>query len=186
MDAVRQASPTNGRHSTPWPYGARGPRSRVDPRVLRRRGSGPRAAIDRKDVSDRPRQLCEIVIADHERRSEVDDAAHRADPDAFVGEAGHKARASTGRSNSPLAARSPNCNPHAERLDQFVIFGDQHLRYLAQAVWGTLLDRALPPGVGSRIIMPTPSPSNDNAIPGRVGCRSRLGGLLNYCRRGAA
>jgi hypothetical protein len=41
-------------------------------------------------------------------------------------------------------------------------------------------------GVGSRIIMPTRSPSNDNAIPGRVGCRSRLGGLLNYYRREAA
>jgi hypothetical protein len=35
-------------------------------------------------------------------------------------------------------------------------------------------------GIGSRIINPTPSPSNDNATPGAIGCRSRLGGLLSY------
>jgi hypothetical protein len=37
-------------------------------------------------------------------------------------------------------------------------------------------------GLGNQIIMPTPSPSNDNPTPGAIGCRSRLGGLLNYYR----
>jgi hypothetical protein len=41
-------------------------------------------------------------------------------------------------------------------------------------------------GLGSQIIIPTPSPSNDNASLGAVGCRSRLGGLLNFYRREAA
>jgi hypothetical protein len=34
--------------------------------------------------------------------------------------------------------------------------------------------------------MPTPSPSNDNASLGAIGCRSRLGGILNFYRREAA
>jgi hypothetical protein len=41
-------------------------------------------------------------------------------------------------------------------------------------------------GLGNQIIMPTPSPSNDNPTPGAIGCRSRLGGLLNYYRHEAA
>jgi hypothetical protein len=35
-------------------------------------------------------------------------------------------------------------------------------------------------GIGSQIIGPKPSPSNDNATLGAIGRRSRLGGLLNY------
>jgi putative transposase len=94
----------------------------------------------------------------------------------------------------PIPARSPNCNPHAERfvktvrgecLDQFVIFGELHLRYLLkQFVEHYLTERYQ--GIGSRIINPTPSPSNDNATPGAIGCRSRLGGLLNYYCRAAS
>jgi hypothetical protein len=40
-------------------------------------------------------------------------------------------------------------------------------------------------GIGSQIIMPKASPSNDNAMLAAVGCRSRLGGLLNYYSREA-
>jgi hypothetical protein len=35
-------------------------------------------------------------------------------------------------------------------------------------------------GIGSQIIWPRESPSNDNATLGALGCRSRLGGLPNY------
>jgi hypothetical protein len=38
-------------------------------------------------------------------------------------------------------------------------------------------------GIGSEIIRPKSSPSNDN---GAIECRSRLGGLLNYSCREAA
>jgi hypothetical protein len=41
-------------------------------------------------------------------------------------------------------------------------------------------------GIGSQIISPKPSPSNDNATLGAIGCPSRLGGLLNYYGREAA
>jgi hypothetical protein len=40
--------------------------------------------------------------------------------------------------------------------------------------------------MGSQIISPMVSPSNDNATLGAIGCRSRLGGLLNYYCREAA
>jgi serine/threonine protein kinase len=41
-------------------------------------------------------------------------------------------------------------------------------------------------GIGRQIIRPKASPSNDNATLGAIGCRSRLGGLLNYYCREAA
>jgi putative transposase len=95
----------------------------------------------------------------------------------------------------PIPAQCPNCNPHEERfvktvrgecLDQFVIFGERHLRYLLQQFVDHYLTERYHQGLGSQIIMPTPSPTNDNATPGAIGCRSRLGGLLNYYRREAA
>jgi putative transposase len=95
----------------------------------------------------------------------------------------------------PIPARSPNCNPHAERfvktmrsecLDHFVIFGERHLRHLVGEFADHYHTERYHQGLGSQIIMPTPSPSNDNASPGAIGCRSRLGGLLNFYRREAA
>jgi hypothetical protein len=35
-------------------------------------------------------------------------------------------------------------------------------------------------GIGSLIIKPQPSPSNDNASLDAIACRPRLGGLLNF------
>jgi len=93
----------------------------------------------------------------------------------------------------PIPARSPNCNPHAERfvktvrgecLKHFVIFGEHHLRYLLKQFVDHYPSERSHQGLGSQIIMP--SPSNNNATPSASGCRWRLGGLLNYCRREAA
>jgi hypothetical protein len=95
----------------------------------------------------------------------------------------------------PIPARSPNCNPHAERfvktvrgecLDRFVIFGERHLRHLIGEFAAHYHTERYHQGLGSQIIMPTPSPSNDNASLGAIGCRSRLGGILNFYRREAA
>jgi len=92
----------------------------------------------------------------------------------------------------PIPAQSPNCNPHAERfvktvrtecLGHFVIFGERHLRHLVTEFIGHYLTERYHQGIGSQIIKPTPSPSNDNAKLDAIARRSRLGGLLNYyCR----
>jgi hypothetical protein len=95
----------------------------------------------------------------------------------------------------PIPAQSPNCNPHAERfvktvrpecLDHFVICGEHHLRHLITEFMRHYLTERHHQGIGSQIITPKPSPSNDNATLGVIGCRSRLGGLLNYYCREAA
>ena len=95
----------------------------------------------------------------------------------------------------PIPARSPNCNPHAERfvktvrgecLARFVIFGERHMRHLIREFGAHYQTERYHQGLGSQIITPTPTPSNDNASIGAIGCRSRLGGLLNFYRREAA
>jgi putative transposase len=95
----------------------------------------------------------------------------------------------------PIPAQSPNCNPHAERfvktiraecLDQFVIFGERHLRHLIREFQAHYLTERYHQGIGSQIILPKVSPGKDNATRGVIGCRSRLGGVLNYYFREAA
>jgi putative transposase len=96
----------------------------------------------------------------------------------------------------PIPAQSPNCNPHAERfvktvraecLDHFVIFGERHLRHLLKEFMGhNYLTERHHQGIGGQLIRPKASPSNDNATLGVIGCRSRLGGLLNYYSHEAA
>jgi len=95
----------------------------------------------------------------------------------------------------PIPAQSPNCNPHAERfvktvrtecLEHFVIFGERHLRHLIDQFMGHYITERHHQGIGSQIIRPRPSPSNDNATLDAIGRRSRLGGLLNYYCREAA
>jgi putative transposase len=73
--------------------------------------------------------------------------------------------------------------PRATRL---VIFGERHLRHLLKEFVGHYLTERYHQGLGSQIIRPMASPSNDNATLGAVRCRSRLGGALNYYCRTAA
>jgi putative transposase len=89
----------------------------------------------------------------------------------------------------------PQLQPAAERfvksvrtecLDHFVIFGERHLRHLLKEFGEHYLTERHHQGIGSQIIRPKPSPSNDNATLGAVACRSRLGGLLSYYTREAA
>jgi putative transposase len=95
----------------------------------------------------------------------------------------------------PIPAQSPNCNPHAERfvktiraecLDHFIIFGERHLRHVIKDFVAHYLTERHHQGIGSQIIRPKASPSNDNATLDAIGRRSRLGGLLNYDHREAA
>jgi putative transposase len=93
-----------------------------------------------------------------------------------------------------IPAHSPNCNPYAERfvktikyegLNQFVIFGERHLRYLIEEFVEHYMTERFHQGIGGQLIRNV-APTNDNGADGKVACRSRLGGLLNYYYREAA
>jgi transposase len=102
---------------------------------------------------------------------------------------------SGGVKSVPIPAHSPNCSPHAERfvktirtacLDQFVIFGERHLRYLVSTFVDHYLTGRYHQGLGGQLIVPPLLASNDNGTAHAIECRSRLGGLLNfYYREGA-
>ena len=94
-----------------------------------------------------------------------------------------------------IPARSPNCNPHAERfvksikyecLNHFVIFGERHLHYVIKEYMSHYLEERFHQGLGGKLVVATTSSANDNKTAGAITCRSRLGGLLNYYRRDAA
>ena len=91
-------------------------------------------------------------------------------------------------------AQSPNYNPYAERyvktikyecLNQFVIFGERHLRYLIKEFVEHYLTERFHQGLGGQLIRNSGS-TNDSGTSGWIACRSRLGGLLNYYNREAA
>ena len=73
-----------------------------------------------------------------------------------------------------------------ECLDEFVIFGERHLRYLI----GTSIDHYLTDryhqGLGGQLIRPPTLASNDNGGTGAIQCRSKLGGLLDCCKNALA
>ena len=102
---------------------------------------------------------------------------------------------SSGIKCAPIPAQSPDCNCYAERfvrtiraecLDEFVIFGEHHLRYLIQQFVEHYQTERYHQGMGGQLIQPGPAPSNDNARFGAIRRRSRLGGVLNfYCREAA-
>ena len=92
-----------------------------------------------------------------------------------------------------IPAKSPNCNPHAERFaktikyecfQHFVFFGQRHLRYVISEYMAHYHHERFHQGIGSSLISPVAA--NDNAASGEILCRSRLGGLLNFYYREAA
>ena len=94
-----------------------------------------------------------------------------------------------------IPARSPNCNPYAERfvksikyecLNHFVIFGERHLRYLVTEFVEHYMTERFHQGLGGQLIRKQLAPTNDNSAAGKVVRRSRLGGMLNYYYREAA
>ncbi len=93
-----------------------------------------------------------------------------------------------------IPAKSPNCNPHAERfvktirsecLDHFVIFGERHLRHLLREFVTHHNAERFHQALDGQLIRPPATASNDNGTTGTIQCRSRLGGLLNYYHRQA-
>ena len=99
-----------------------------------------------------------------------------------------------GAKSVKIPAQSPNCNPYAERfvrtikyecLNHFVIFGERHLRHLIQKFVEHYMTERFHQGIGGQLIRKS-GPANDNGADGKVACRSRLGGLLNFYYREAA
>ena len=94
-----------------------------------------------------------------------------------------------------IPARSPNCNPHAERfvktikyecLNQFIFFGERHLRDVIKEFVEHYHTERFHQGLGGQLIKSQPGSANDNAARGLIACRAGHSGLLNYCQREAA
>jgi hypothetical protein len=70
-------------------------------------------------------------------------------------------------------------------LNQFVIFGERHLRYLIKEFVEHYMTERFHQGIGGQLIRNV-GPTNDNGADGKVACRSRLGGILNFYHHEAA
>jgi transposase InsO family protein len=99
-----------------------------------------------------------------------------------------------GAKSVKIPAQSPNCNPYAERfvktikyecLNHSVIFGERHLRHPIKEFVEHYMTERFHQGIGGQLIRNV-GPTNDNGADGKVACRSRLGGMLNYYYREAA
>jgi hypothetical protein len=117
------------------------------------------------------------------------------DRDPLFTEAFRHLLASGGVKTAKIPAMSPNCNPHSERfvksikhecLNRFVFFGERHVRHVINEYMAHYLRERFHQGLGGQLIKAARSSANDNEPQGAIGCRSRLGGLLNYYRREAA
>jgi hypothetical protein len=85
-----------------------------------------------------------------------------------------------------IPARSPNCNPHAERfvqtikyecLNHLVLFGERHLRHVIKEFMAHYHHERNHQGLGYALI---DGSHQDAAWTGAVGCRERLVGFLNF------
>jgi hypothetical protein len=94
-----------------------------------------------------------------------------------------------------IPAQSPNCNPHAERflktiryecLNQFVFFGERHLRHVVKEFMAHYHAERFHQGLGGQLIQKPAGSAKENGVHGKVVCRSRLGGMLNFYVREAA
>jgi transposase len=94
-----------------------------------------------------------------------------------------------------IPARSPNCNPHAERfvktvrdecMNHLVLFGERHLRHVIKEFMAHYHRERFHQGLGGQLIEAQTSSANERMARGKVVRRSRLGGMLNfYCRQAA-
>ena len=91
-----------------------------------------------------------------------------------------------------LPLRSPNLNAHLERfhlsiksecLGRIIFFGEKSLRRAVTNYLEHYHVERNHQGLGNEIIEPG---DEVGAVAGKIGCRERLGGLLNYYYRDAA
>jgi putative transposase len=98
----------------------------------------------------------------------------------------------------PIPAHSPNLNPHAESwvqrtkhevLNHYLVFGEQHLRYILKS-WLEFYHLHRPhQGIGNVILAEhyQPPPDLSDAVPlGKITRHESLGGLLKHYERKAA
>jgi putative transposase len=104
-----------------------------------------------------------------------------------------KTLAAGGVECTPIPARSPNLNAHSERwvrsvkeecLSKLILFGDGSLRRVVSEYLQHYHQERNHQGKGNVLLFPASTPSNPG-LPGAIGCRERLGGLLKYYRRAA-
>ena len=92
----------------------------------------------------------------------------------------------------PVGPRAPNLNAFAERfvlsiksecLDHFMVFGEEHLRYLVEQFTIHYLEERPHQGLENSLIT---APSADPDTTGAIVCQERMGGLLKHYYRQAA
>jgi hypothetical protein len=102
------------------------------------------------------------------------DATHLIhDRDPLFAKAWVELLTSAGVNSVRIPASSPNCNPYAERfvrtvrtecLNQFVIFGERHLRYLLREFILHYLGERFHQGLDGKLIVPATPSANDNSV----------------------
>ena len=94
---------------------------------------------------------------------------------------------------TPIPARSPNLNAHAERwvrsikeecLSKLILFGEKSLRRVVSDFLEHYNQERNHQGQGNLLLFPVCAPRTLGA-QGAVRCRDRLGGLLKYYSRAA-
>jgi hypothetical protein len=75
---------------------------------------------------------------------------------------------------------------HTECLNQFVFFGELHLRYVVKEFIAHYHCERFHQGLGGQLIEKRASSAAEERTSGKVVCRSRLGGILNFYDREAA
>jgi transposase InsO family protein len=99
--------------------------------------------------------------------------------------------ADAGIESVKLPPRSPNLNAYAERfvrsikeecLEQMILFGEDALRNSIREFLDHFHQERNHQGLGNRLIIPNNATVKSE---GRIECRERLGGLMNYYYRAA-
>jgi putative transposase len=73
-----------------------------------------------------------------------------------------------------------------ECLNHLVFFGERHLRYVVKEFVAHYHGERFHQGLGRQLIQRPVGPAYPNGSKGKVVCRSRLGGMLNFYHREAA
>ena len=93
---------------------------------------------------------------------------------------------------TPLPARSPNLNAHAERwvrsikeecLSKLILFGEKSLRRVVSDFLEHFHQERNHQGKGNMLLFPISSVARESAPSNAIRCRERLGGLLKYYSR---
>jgi putative transposase len=71
-------------------------------------------------------------------------------------------------------------------LQFLIFFGERHLRYVVKEFMAHYHAERFHQGLGGQLIQKPAGSAKENGVHGKVVCRSRLGGMLNFYVREAA